>query len=42
PLLAIDVWEHAYYFDYRHRRADSVAALWDKVNWAVVSARFAK
>ena len=42
PLLAIDVWEHAYYIDYRHRRADSVAALWDKVNWAVVSARFAK
>ncbi|MBR5454854.1 MAG: superoxide dismutase [Rikenellaceae bacterium] len=42
PLLAIDVWEHAYYIDYRNRRADSVAALWDKINWAVVSARFAK
>ena len=42
PLFAIDVWEHAYYIDYRNRRADSVAALWDKVNWAIVSARFAK
>ena len=40
PLLTIDVWEHAYYIDYQNRRADYVAALWDLVDWDVVSARF--
>ena len=40
PLLTFDVWEHAYYIDYQNRRADYVAALWDLVDWNVVSARF--
>ena len=42
PLLAIDVWEHAYYIDYRNRRADAVAALWDIVDWRVVEERYAQ
>jgi Fe-Mn family superoxide dismutase len=40
PVLTFDVWEHAYYIDYQNRRADYVAALWDLIDWNVVSARF--
>jgi len=40
PLLTFDVWEHAYYIDFQNRRADYVAALWDIVDWNVVSSRY--
>ncbi len=39
PLMCIDVWEHAYYIDYRNRRADHVKQLWEIIDWAAVADR---
>ena len=40
PDLCIDVWEHAYYYDYTYRRADYVQEFWKIVNWDGVSANY--
>ena len=40
PLLTMDVWEHAYYIDYRNRRAAHLHALWQIINWNEIERRY--
>ncbi|MCL2395591.1 MAG: Fe-Mn family superoxide dismutase, partial [Acidimicrobiaceae bacterium] len=42
PLLVVDIWEHAFYLQYKNVKADYITAFWNLINWSDVSDRLSK
>ncbi len=42
PILGIDVWEHAYYLQYKNVRAEYVKSIWSVIHWKTAESRFEK
>lgn len=42
PLFTVDVWEHAYYIDYRNQRGEYLKAIWNILDWEIIEKRYCK
>lgn len=42
PIMTFDVWEHAYYIDYKNQRAEYLKKIWDIIDWEIIQIRYEK
>ena len=42
PILAIDVWEHAYYLNYQNKRNEYLTAIFNVIDWNIIDSKYVK